>query len=131
MPIGVFIRQNCKQWGNKTMEQNLENLYSSLDQNQGFYPLGLAEAAEQYKMRFCKARKNGNNNRNNKSDEDEKEGDEGGQAMGLHFEVENEDEDENEEEEEVTARVTELLGFHDDEYDITDNDDISLASTKS
>ena len=124
--------KNCKQWGNENIESTLENLYSSLEENQGVYPAGLTEAAEQYEMRFCKAKKNGTNNRNNKSEE-EKEGDENGQALGLHFEVEDEDEDKEEDDEEadVTARVTEMLGLHDDRFGITDNDDISLISLKS
>ena len=132
----LFVK-NCKQWGNENMESTLENLYSSLEENQGVYPPGLTEAAERYEMRFCKAKKNGTNNRNSKSEE-EKEGDEVGQALGSHFEVEDEGENENEDEEEeddeeadVTARVTEMLGLHDDKFEITDNDDISLVSLKS
>ena len=31
----------------------------------------------------------------------------------------------------MTARVTEILGLHDDRFGITDNDDISLISLKS
>ena len=69
------------------MELALENLYSSLEGNQDIYPQNLGDATEQYKMSFCKTRKNGNNNLNSKTEEEEKEGDEGGQALGSHFEV--------------------------------------------
>lgn len=60
----VFIR-NCKQWGNDNMEA-LENLFSSLEETQVICPKNLGDAAEQYEMNYCKARKNRNSNRNSK-----------------------------------------------------------------
>ena len=120
----LFVK-NCKQWEDANTEENLENFYANLEENQDIYPKGLANAAESYKMNHYKARNNGNHSHNSKSGEEEKKGDKGSQAAGAHFKVEN-DKKKAEEEEDVTTRVTELLGLHDDVFDFTDNDDISL-----
>lgn len=106
------------------MQEKLENLYTNLKGNQIMYPESLANAAELYKMNYCKARKNGSNGCNNTTGDEEKEGDKSGQAAGVHFEVENSNKDEAEEHEDITVKVTELLGLYDDEFDLTDNDDI-------
>lgn len=96
----LFIK-NCKQWGNDNIELALENLYSRLEGKQDIYPQTLGDAAEQYEMNYCKARKNGKNNRNSKTKEEEKEGDEGGQVLGSHFEVADQNEDENQNKDET------------------------------
>ena len=70
------------------MEENLNSLYSNLERRDNVYPEALEDAAELYKLNYCKARKNGNRSRNKKMGDKEKEDNNKNiQATEAYFEV--------------------------------------------